>query len=150
MGTTQEEIVGDNAPYVQVSNVGVCIPRALTKSSSNDQESNIDAGQRPSMEGLHVCTPRRNVVPSSNKGINFPELVQFMMMDADAESHTEQRCHEESEEIDDRHQHEHEEVEERYRHQREEAEDRREQRMMTMMQMFMSRITDGDDDSKDN
>ena len=103
----------------------------------------MGAGERPSIEGMHVRTPRRNVPSPSSQSINFPELMQYMMMHSDEENHMEQRHHEEREELKDRRHREQEDTEERYRGQRKKGEDRREQRMMAMMQMFVTGVLEG-------
>ena len=122
LGTGDDEIPRDNVRDVQQPSVGL---------------------RTPSIEGLRVRTPRRNVVSSTNHSVNFPELVQFMMVRADAEARMERRRQEEREEMEERRRREREEADERYRRQREEAEDRREERMMRMMQLFMSNMAGG-------
>lgn len=88
---------------IEEDNAGECAP---------------DAVQRPSIEGLHVHTPRRNALSSSIQSINFPELVRFMLMHAEAENQMEQRHQEGREEMEDMHHHEQKEAEERNMSQR--------------------------------
>ena len=89
VGTIEEQILCENVPVVQRPGVGAPNQRAIARSASNN-EGDSDAVQRPSIEGLCVHTPRRNVVSSSNQAVNhFHKFVQFMMVRADAEAHSE-------------------------------------------------------------
>ena len=143
VGTIEQQILRENVPVVQRPGVGAPNQSAIARSASNN-ERDSDAVQRPSIEGVRIRTPRRNVASSSNQAVsNFNEFVQFMMVRADAEARSERRRQEEREEMEERRRREREEADERYRRQREEAEDRREERMMRMMQMFMSSMTGG-------
>ena len=122
------------------------------------ESSRLDVPQRPSVEGLRIRTPRRNVTSSSSThSVNFPEIFQFMLMRADEENRLERRRQEERELAENMRRREREEAEERYRREREEVEERREQRMMNMMQMFVTSITEAgrkrkrhDDDSNES
>ena len=80
-----------------------------------------------------------------------------MLMRADEENRLERRRQEERELAENMRRREREEAEERYRREREEVEERREQRMMNMMQMFVTSITEAgrkqkrrDDDSNES
>ncbi len=140
-----QEAIGESAPVIPVV-------------QRHQESSGLDVSQRSSLEGLRIRTPRRNVTSSlSTQSVNFPEIFQFMVMRADEENRMERRHQEEREFAEDRRRREHEEAEERYRREREEAEERREQRMLNMMQMFVTSITDagckrkrGDDDSNES
>ena len=68
--------------------------------------------------------------------------MHFMMMPAEEENRMERRRQEERELAENMRRREREEAEERYRREREEVEERREQRMMNMMQMFVTNIMD--------
>ena len=61
---------------------------ARNAGKGNTGES-IPVVQRPSIKGVLVCTSRQNAPSSSAQSINFPKLVQFMMMHADAENQME-------------------------------------------------------------
>ena len=100
------------------------------------------------MVGTRIRTPRQ----PQGVGIagNLSEVMQFMLMHAEAENQAEQRRREEHEDLEDRHRRERDDAEERYRRQREEAEEQRECRMerqlrsqSEMMQMFMLSMMDG-------
>ena len=69
---------------------------ARNAGKGNTGES-IPVVQRPSIKGALVCTSRRNAPSSSAQSINFPELVQFMMMQGDVENQMEQGLFEEKE-----------------------------------------------------
>jgi hypothetical protein len=101
--------------------------------------------------GTRIRSPRfpRNAGTASQSS-NFSELMQFMMMRADADNRAEQQCQQEREALEDRRRREREEAEERHRREREEAEERRERRMerqlqsqSDMMQMFMLSMMEG-------
>ena len=140
-----QEPIGESAPVIPVV-------------QRHQESSGLDVSQRSNIEGLRIRTPRRNVTSSSlTQSVNFQEIFQFMVMRADEENCIERRRQEEREFAEDRHRREREEAEERYRREQEEAEERREQRMLNMMQMFVTSIMGagckrkrGDDDSNES
>lgn len=71
----------------------------------NTGESTPGVVQRPNIESLCVCIPRRNAPSSSTQSINFPEWMQFIVMHEDAENQMELRGYEGREEMEDRHHH---------------------------------------------
>jgi len=114
---------------------------------------------------LLVGTRIRTRRQSQGVGIagNLSEVMQFMLVRAEAENQAEQRRRQEREDMEDRRRRDREDAEERYRRQREEAEERRERRMemqlssqSEMMQMFMLSMMEGrikrkrDDNDKDH
>jgi len=133
-------------------------PPIVPRLPPHQESSSLDVTQRHSLEGLRICTPRRNVtLSSSTQSVNFSEIFQFMLMRADEENRIERRHQEERELAENMHRRKQEEAEERYRREREEVEERREQRMMNMMQMFVTSITEAgpkqkrrDDDSNES
>lgn len=93
--TGNEGDAGDNTPDYAVGGGN------YAGQSQRGETSSHVTRMHDAFEGICLCMPKRNT-PSTPQSNNFSELMQFMLVCAEAENRLERRCRGESEEIEER------------------------------------------------